>query len=674
MRLITSLLRRNPLSPMPPGIEVTPEDITAVAADLRLDLADAEKVAILSALKSCDIQAGPGSGKTTILTAKLAILAKKWPFRDRGICVLSHTNVARREIEDRLGQSAGLRRLLNYPHFIGTFQTFVDRFIAVPFLRNLGVEVTTVDNEKFASRASSLFQLGQFGKARYTLRTRYKTRPERVDEIIGGLRFEGAQLAVTHPAAGENRFPGASSDTGKALIKLKEMLREDGYFRFDDMYAFAEACLAKLGYVTPVLRRRFPWVLVDELQDTSDSQDRIVEHLFGVEDCVLQKFGDKNQAIFNNDHSAVEAPKLFGRRTTLPLSATYRFGQQIAKFASSMTVVTKQDLNGHPDRPDQANTVFIFDRDACGLVIPAFGDLVLSELSDKVLDDREVCVVGSRKNERQLNKDHFPMSLRDYWKDFVSDVATKPAIPDSMLGFFLEARKKSAADGMSAEGYSIVLSGILAFLRRVGPEIGIGLPEKKRDFREWLVQSGRWAIVQQILWTLIRPDQTLAEPMWRKNMGRLLVTLVGTEWKKIARTTLEFLKWVPPAALEVPQPDNEPNGRKKTNVFIHRSGDRILPIRLDSIHGVKGETHAATLVVETFMNKQHDAHALLPVLTGAKHGSQLTGGAIGHGKRWFVGMSRPTHLLCLALFRERINDGELAALEARQWRIRFVKL
>ena len=81
---------------------------------------------VLKSNAPMDIAACPGSGKTTLLVAKLAILAEKWQHRTRGICVLSHTNVARREIEARLGRTSVGRRLLSYPHFIGTIHGFVN--------------------------------------------------------------------------------------------------------------------------------------------------------------------------------------------------------------------------------------------------------------------------------------------------------------------------------------------------------------------------------------------------------------------------------------------------------------------------------------------------------------------------------------------------------------------
>lgn len=85
-------------------IEITDEDVTWVESIMGFRF-DGNRSDIIKNLESIDIQAFPGSGKTTILIAKLAILAKKWSYTNAGICVLSHTNVAREEIEERLGNT-----------------------------------------------------------------------------------------------------------------------------------------------------------------------------------------------------------------------------------------------------------------------------------------------------------------------------------------------------------------------------------------------------------------------------------------------------------------------------------------------------------------------------------------------------------------------------------------
>ncbi|MGM3213530.1 UvrD-helicase domain-containing protein, partial [Klebsiella pneumoniae] len=74
---------------------------------------------------SCDVQAAPGSGKTTLLAAKLILLASKWKHSNRGLCVISHTNVAAAEISKRLADSPQGAPLLGHPHFIGTIHSFI---------------------------------------------------------------------------------------------------------------------------------------------------------------------------------------------------------------------------------------------------------------------------------------------------------------------------------------------------------------------------------------------------------------------------------------------------------------------------------------------------------------------------------------------------------------------
>src|SRR5471032_2575911 len=113
---------------------ITDEDIEWVCKLMTLQPLDAARRDFLKSLTTLDVSACPGSGKTTLVVAKLAILARKWKSSTRGICVLSHTNVAREEIEHRLGSTDVGQRLLGYPHFIDTIHGFVNRFLAVPWL------------------------------------------------------------------------------------------------------------------------------------------------------------------------------------------------------------------------------------------------------------------------------------------------------------------------------------------------------------------------------------------------------------------------------------------------------------------------------------------------------------------------------------------------------------
>lgn len=75
--------------------DVTDEDIAWITDTMGLDELDGDRQAFLKRTGTFDVSACPGSGKTTLVVAKLAILARKWGHATSGICVLSHTNVAR---------------------------------------------------------------------------------------------------------------------------------------------------------------------------------------------------------------------------------------------------------------------------------------------------------------------------------------------------------------------------------------------------------------------------------------------------------------------------------------------------------------------------------------------------------------------------------------------------
>jgi superfamily I DNA/RNA helicase len=114
---------------------------------------DDERRKFIKNLDTIDLQAVPGSGKTTALLAKLLILDRKLPFQDgSGILVISHTNAAVNEIRRKIDKYTS--HILLYPNFIGTIQGFVDRFLAIPFYSNsFKQKPIRIDNELYCEMA-----------------------------------------------------------------------------------------------------------------------------------------------------------------------------------------------------------------------------------------------------------------------------------------------------------------------------------------------------------------------------------------------------------------------------------------------------------------------------------------------------------------------------------------
>jgi superfamily I DNA/RNA helicase len=238
---------------------------------------------IMKSMMPMDVAACPGSGKTTLLVAKLAILANKWRHRTRGICILSHTNAARREIESRLGNTAPGRRLLAYPHFVGTIHAFVNEFLAMPWLRSQGNAIKMVDDTSVEARRRRLLQRREFSALRtYVAQKEAPTSTGFKKNLVGQWCIASPTFLV-HDENGSPVFqnPGRSS---AQLQRLAECVFSDGYHRHCEMFVWAGILLDKVPGVAQALRERFSLLFMDEAQDNSESQAAILHRIFMPED------------------------------------------------------------------------------------------------------------------------------------------------------------------------------------------------------------------------------------------------------------------------------------------------------------------------------------------------------------------------------------------------------
>ena len=140
--------------------------------------------AVIRCWESKDIAACPGSGKTTVLLAKLKLLADKMPLKNgAGICVLSHTNVAVDEIKKRL--SADSNKLLGYPNYIGTIQSFIDRFVTMPFIREkYGRTVQPVDERVYAEHLYLKICSGKYRQLYFMINNNYNQSENRYNDKV----------------------------------------------------------------------------------------------------------------------------------------------------------------------------------------------------------------------------------------------------------------------------------------------------------------------------------------------------------------------------------------------------------------------------------------------------------------------------------------------------------
>ncbi len=132
----------------------------------------------------------------------------------------------------------------------------------------------------------------------------------------------------------------------------------------------------------------------------------------------------------------------------------------------------------------------------------------------------------------------------------------------------------------------------------------------------------------------------------------------------------EFLAWH-----EDPAPSTAAKRKRRSNVYRHTNGARQVNIRLGSITSIEGETHDATLVLETFWD-EHDLARLLDWLTGAECGWSSGARQKTRLKTHYVAMTRPKRLLCLAMPVKSLGgdpDPLIKQLELRGWQVEPVQ-
>jgi DNA helicase II / ATP-dependent DNA helicase PcrA len=608
-----------------------------VAAREGCDTTRAGVLEVLAGVGSFDVQACPGAGKTTVVATKIVVLLDHWCERG-GICVLTHTNVAREEIHKRLSRSDIGLAALSHPHFVGTIQSFVDKFLALPYMREKGIPVEQIDNDAFASAADEEYAR-EYHKLRFWFKSKQRAgQPEdrryhllEYGVAAGELTFDSKPTGLKDP----------STPSYGELRRLKEALTARGVFRHADMYHFANLYLEEFPWAAGALRARFRVVILDEMQDTSAKQEALLNRLFPPDAIDVQRFGDENQKIYDMDASDDETTS-FPRQPVVNLGESVRFGDFIATRIATIAP-RQQTIIGDETVPSGRHTVLLFDEHSVRNVIPRFAQIAADELHD--LDEPPVVkAIGNRK--RQSDGGKFPNHIGEYVEGFVPDVV---AAISGREGLRLRVER---AKGDMARDPSAGPAQIMIAVRML---------------------IGRWGSDERPQGVVARIMQNSQQ---RRRLGMAVLALLAADdpdkvsWDALVRPVLELL-------IEIIGVAPQPNATLFAEWVTIEAGSparvrqlpAALPVHVDvqTIHSVKEEKHHATLVLETQYNK-HDVPMVLHYLTDpALRKKPLGTQAIMHHRRMFVAMSRPRRLLCMAAAAAHIDDTTRAELAAQGW-------
>lgn len=656
--------------------EITDEDIAWVENLLKLRPLDAQRRAFVRSLTTVDAAACPGSGKTTLVVAKLAILARKWTTNQRGICVLSHTNVARDEIEKRLGHTSVGQALLHYPHCIDTIHGFVSKYLAMPFVRSQGGRVTAIDDEMTFRARKRQLSGREFRTLDIFLQRKYFDFEKLRFKTIGGNRTVG----------GFSFAWGEHTDTFKLAKKAVLGAAADGYFCYDEIFVLAAELLREKPSLSEILSQRFPIVIIDEMQDTSDQQGQVLHQVFPrtSDAIVIQRVGDPNQAIFEGGE-LFTTDQFPDTARCLHISDSHRFDGSIAGLANpfARNPVLPDGLRGARDTGQTTipHHLFIFpDGDTSG-VLGAFGEHVLAHFTPSQLSGSIIAAIGAvhaRADDILPENNKYPKSVCNYWSDYSPNTDRKDPCPEDLAAYFHHARRIVGTAGAIGPSVDHVARGIIHLANLIaGKSVLQPASRPNLQLARLLSAHSECAALYKILLARfvvnLEPIDSATWTSISENLKSIASVLTNRE---IPASVAAFLNWSPPPQ-QAPQQETQVN-RTKANVYRHTTGASHVDIQLSSIHRVKGQTHLATLVLETF-NYNHFLKSLLPWLAGQKIGGQDCNNEreIKRLLQMYVAVTRPTHLLCLAMSRSSLGDGATLdrnrdRLTERGWTLRFL--
>jgi hypothetical protein len=648
---------------------ITDADVDWVIELMGLEALDEPRRNFLKSMDTVDVAACPGSGKTTLVVAKLAILARHWKSRIQGICVLSHTNAAREEIEKRLGGTEVGQRLLRFPHYIDTIHGFTGRFLASPWLRSKGIALQAIDDEAtHKARRRELSDREYFG-AQAAFEKKFKS--------LHSLRIRSADF--DRPLGDEDIGFAPHTATYKSVVRSLSGAAKAGYFCFDEVFVLGHALLDQEEGVGAALRLRFPCVLIDEMQDTQPDQAGILQRVFPHNDPDVRviRVGDPNQEIFAKKTPLLDPFPDPGRQ--LEIASSFRFDQAIASIANPFAYVPiTNGLIGlrAPRAPGTVpNTIIVFPDEDATEVLDEFGKLVLKHLPTETRKEG-VFAVGAVHRLENFKPNQYPKALEHYWPSYRSDTTKTSFKPRTFAEGAHIARRYAMREPTASSAVELLASclanlGIRAF---PGSQMQLRSRYQASVEEKLTTKPEACARYRECLQQILFVPSEITEQEWVKVISPKLLLLAAAlhdaEGVTADLQSHQYLAWEPaPAAAEAGE-----SGGSLINTYRFQNGADGVDIRMSSIHSEKGKTHAATLILETFRNS-HFIQKLMPCLEGKKAGTKRPQeNAKKDMMLMYVGMTRPTHMLCLAIRQSSLGEGAAgekrrAALKTAGWSI-----
>lgn len=299
--------------------------------DLLKDLNEAQRAAVEYIDGPSLVIAGAGSGKTRVLTYKIAYLLSQG-MKPWSIMALTFTNKAAREMKERIGKLVG--NDLAQHLYMGTFHSIFSRILRAEAERiGFNNNFTIYDESDSRSLIKAIVkEMGLDDK-------KYKPAAVHAKISMAKNNLMSAAAYDSDAAIFEQNKRAQMPEVGKIFVAYVQRCKQANAMDFDDLLTLTYQLFREHEDIRHKYAARFDYVLVDEYQDTNHVQMSIVMQLCQEKQrvCVV---GDDSQSIYSfrgaNIDNILNYQRQFQGTRLFKLEQNYRSTQTIVEAANSL--------------------------------------------------------------------------------------------------------------------------------------------------------------------------------------------------------------------------------------------------------------------------------------------------------------------------------------------------
>lgn len=288
-----------------------------------MSLSEAQTRAVAHAEGPCICLAGPGSGKTTVITQRIKYLIEKREVPSTGILVITFTKAAAIEMKERFG------RLMGGKYMPVTFGTFHAVFFGI--LKNA-----------YHYTAANILREEQKYQFLKEIVGRMNLEIEDEAEFLSGITTEISTVKNDRISLEHYYSSNCSEEIFREIYgKYQQKLETARLLDFDDMLVYTYELLRERKDIREGWQKRFPYILIDEFQDINQIQYDVIRLLAAPKNNLFI-VGDDDQSIYRFRGARPEIMLNFGKdypeAKLIKLEANYRSTENIIKGAGRVIV------------------------------------------------------------------------------------------------------------------------------------------------------------------------------------------------------------------------------------------------------------------------------------------------------------------------------------------------